>query len=97
MFLRLTVCACLVVMALSTTVSSFAQLTEATLMGVVTDTAARVVIASPVIARSESTGQSRSTVTDEDGAFTLPGLPPGDYTVSVTSPASRLLSRRRSG
>jgi hypothetical protein len=61
-----------------------AQLTEATLKGVVTDTSGRVIAGSPITTKSEGTGQIRSTVTDANGAFIMPELSPGAYTISVT-------------
>src|SRR5579859_3462305 len=60
-----------------------AQLTEATLKGVVTDTGGRVLAGSPINAKSENTGQSRTAVTDGSGGFLMPELPPGTYTISV--------------
>lgn len=61
-----------------------AQLTEATLKGVVRDESGRVIAGSPITTKSESTGQSRSTVTDGNGGFIMPELSPGAYTISVT-------------
>jgi len=64
-------------------VSAIAQITEAVLRGTVTDTAGNVVVASPVVARSDDTGQIRTATTDDSGAFTLAGLPSGSYTIFV--------------
>jgi hypothetical protein len=46
----------------------YAQLTEATLKGIVKD-ASGVLVAAPVTATNESTGQVRSTVTDGNGTL----------------------------
>jgi len=54
------------------------------LKGAVTDTSGRVIAGAPVSAKSDATGQSRSTVTDSSGGFVLPELPPGAYTIDVT-------------
>ncbi|MEJ7709876.1 MAG: carboxypeptidase regulatory-like domain-containing protein [Pyrinomonadaceae bacterium] len=59
------------------------QLTAAALRGNVTDANGNVVIASPVVAKNEETGQVRTTTTDDSGAFLLAGLSPGNYTVYV--------------
>ena len=64
-------------------VTSHAQLTEATLKGTVKD-ASGMLASAPVIATNENTGQVRSTVTDSNGAFVMPELAPGSYSVSVT-------------
>jgi hypothetical protein len=66
-------------------VVSHAQLTEATLKGVVKD-ASGMLAAAPVTATNESTGQARSTTTDANGAFVMPELAPGSYSISVTVP-----------
>ncbi len=63
--------------------SVFAQLTEGTLRGTVADTTGNVVVASPVVAKNNETGQMRSTTTDNKGAFLLAGMAPGSYTVFV--------------
>lgn len=73
---------------------AYAQLTEATLRGVVTDSSGRVIPSSPVITKNESTGHSRSTVTDGGGTFVLPALPPGDYTISVTVPGFKSFEQK---
>ena len=72
----------------------FAQLTESTLKGVVTDSDGKAIASSPVVARSESTGQSRSTMTDSSGAFVVPELSPGAYTVSVSIPGFKSFEQR---
>ena len=74
--------------------SASAQLTEATLKGVVTDTSGKVIAGSPVNTKSESTGQNRSTVTDGNGAFVVPELPPGAYTISVTAPGFKTFEQK---
>jgi hypothetical protein len=66
--------------------AAFAQLTESTLKGVVKDSAGNVIAASPVVAKNESTGQVRSTATDDNGAFFMAALPSGSYTIYVRVP-----------
>lgn len=63
--------------------SSLAQITAATISGIVKDDTGGVLPGADVTAKNLETGISRSTVSNGDGAFTLPGLPPGRYEVRV--------------
>lgn len=60
-----------------------AQVTTADLVGTVTDTAGRVVAGAKITVTNQATNQSRTTVADDAGAFSIPNLQPGNYTVSV--------------
>ncbi len=71
------------VLLISLATPAWPQLTAAALRGNVTDANGNVVIASPVVAKNEETGQVRTTTTDDSGAFLLAGLSPGNYTVYV--------------
>ncbi|HWQ33638.1 MAG TPA: TonB-dependent receptor [Blastocatellia bacterium] len=73
---------------------AWAQFTEATLKGIVTDTAGNAVVASPVVAKNDETGQVRSATTDENGAFLLAALPPGSYTIYVRVAGFKTFERR---
>jgi hypothetical protein len=56
----------------------------ATLTGTITDTSGAVLPGVTVTASSEAVlGGSRTTVTDENGVYRFPALPPGTYTVKV--------------
>jgi hypothetical protein len=70
-----------------------AQLTEATLKGVVTDAGGKLITGSPVEAKNQNTGQTRSGVTDDRGAFVMPELPPGPYTVSVSASGFKIFQQ----
>jgi hypothetical protein len=70
------------------------QLTDATLKGTVSDSDDKVVASSPVVAKSELTGQVRSTTTDEQGRFTIAALPPGPYTVVVQVPGFKTFEQK---
>ena len=63
---------------------SMAQFTEATLKGTVSDTSGAVAPHAQVVAENQGTGQVRSTVSDSGGAFSIPDLPSGIYTVRVS-------------
>jgi len=60
-----------------------AQQTNATIVGNVTDTTGAVMAGAKVIATEASTNTVRSTVTDNDGGYTIPALPVGTYSLSV--------------
>jgi hypothetical protein len=64
--------------------NAFAQITESTLQGRVTDTSGRVISGASVLAHNDATGQSRTVNTDANGGFTFASLPPGTYTIVVT-------------
>ena len=70
-----------------------AQLTEATLKGIVTDPIEGVIAAATVRARNEATGLMRSTVSDDSGAFLIAGIAPGSYTVTVDTAGFRAFRR----
>jgi hypothetical protein len=88
---------CLLVLVVSTIVSpAFArpQLTDATLKGSVTDGDGNAIASSPLVAKSDVTGQSRSTTTDDQGRFVIAALPPGTYTVSVQANGFKTYEQR---
>jgi Carboxypeptidase regulatory-like domain/TonB dependent receptor-like, beta-barrel len=70
-----------------------AQLTEASLKGIVVDTFGQVVPGSRVSVRHLATGTSRTTTTDQSGAFLLAGLPPGVYGVTAEAQGFRAFSQ----
>src|SRR5215510_2048139 len=63
-----------------------AQVTTATLYGVVQDPSSAVLPGASVTATSQGTGLTRSTVTDERGEFAIAALPAGAYTVKIELP-----------
>ncbi|HKB14118.1 MAG TPA: carboxypeptidase regulatory-like domain-containing protein [Vicinamibacterales bacterium] len=66
--------------------SASAQITAATISGTIKDDTGGVLPGADIVARNLETGISRSTVSNGDGAFTLPGLPPGKYEVRTSLP-----------
>jgi len=60
-----------------------AQVTTATLIGVVHDSSNAVIPGASVIATHEGTGVSREATTDANGEFVLSALPSGPYTVRI--------------
>jgi outer membrane receptor protein involved in Fe transport len=62
---------------------SGAQVTTATLVGLLRDSSAAVIPGATVVATHEGTGVSREAVTDARGEFVLSALPSGTYTVKI--------------
>ena len=69
----------LLVLALPT----FGQVTTADITGRVADSQGKVVTGATLTATNKATGNSRSTTTNDDGEYTLVGLQPGRYDVTV--------------
>lgn len=67
--------------------SSFvaAQQVNGTLTGTITDASGSVMPGATISVQSKDTNASRETVSDSSGNYTLPFLPAGEYTVSVTA------------
>jgi hypothetical protein len=55
-----------------------------TLSGTVADTSGGVVPGADITVKNDATGTSFTAVTDANGTFTIPAIPPGTYSVTVT-------------
>jgi outer membrane receptor protein involved in Fe transport len=66
-----------------------AQVASASILGAVVDESAAVAPDVTVSAREESTGFTRSTVTNSEGGYAIEALLPGVYTVTATKPGFR--------
>lgn len=75
----------LLVMALRVAGAS-AQITAATVSGVVADETGGVLPGVDVTLKNVETGFTRSVGTADDGSYNLPGLPPGMYDVRASRP-----------
>ena len=64
-----------------------AQLLQGSITGNVTDASQAAVVGAKVVATEEQTNFTRDTTTNGAGAYNLPTLPPGTYTVTVTAPS----------
>ena len=78
-----------------TVMSALAQEYRATVLGQVTDPTSSAIPNVTVKATKEGANVSRETVTNTEGIYTLVGLEPGRYTVTVT--AQGFTSVRREG
>jgi hypothetical protein len=67
-------------------VLAFAQLPTGTILGVVRDATGAVLPGSSVTLRNANTGATRTTVSDEAGAYRVPALPVGRYDITVELP-----------
>src|SRR6185437_10979281 len=70
-----------------------AQLLQGTLDGNVADSTQAEIAGATVTATDAATGFSRATKTDTNGFYTLSGLPPGIYNVSVNAPGFQTYAR----
>jgi len=73
------------VFVLFAAVSLSAQTFRGTILGTVTDPSGAVVAAARVTVKNTGTGLQRSTTTSGDGSYSLPELPIGTYTVTVSA------------
>ena len=71
-----------------------AQVTTATLIGLVRDNSAAVIPGASVVATHEGTGVSREGVTDGNGEFVFSALPSGPYTVRIELTSFKTISQR---
>jgi len=69
---------------LSSAISLWAQTFRGTILGTVTDPTGKLVAGATVTVKNTGTGLERTTSTTPDGGYTIPELPVGNYTVTVT-------------
>ena len=62
-----------------------AQQLTATINGTTTDQSGAVVPNAKVVVKNEASGDTRETVSNGDGYFTVPALRPGSYTVTISA------------
>jgi len=71
-----------------------AQVTTATLVGLVRDNSAAVIPGASVVATHEGTGVARESTSDANGEFVLAALPSGPYTVRIELSGFKVISQR---
>ena len=64
--------------------SLMAQTFRGTILGTVTDASGAVISGASVMVKNVDTGQERSTQTSADGSYSVPELPIGTYTVTIS-------------
>ncbi len=70
-----------------------AQLLQGTIDGNVTDSSQAAIPGASVTAKDQQTNFTRETTTNSLGVYSLPGLPPGIYTITVNSPGFQSYSQ----
>src|SRR5438445_11824369 len=70
-----------VLLAIAGAGTSYAQITAASISGTVKDQTGGVLPGVDVVAKNLDTGLTRSAITNDQGLFTVTGLPPGRYEV----------------
>ena len=63
---------------------SLAQTFRGSVIGTVTDSSGAAVPGATVTVKNEDTGLTRTTVTSEDGSYSVPELPVGKYDITIT-------------
>ena len=74
-------------------VPAFGQRTNATLRGTVTDTSSAIIPGANVTIRNESTGLTRTVVTNDAGLYSFAELPIGIYSIAVELTGFKTASR----
>ena len=77
---------CLTLLCISLAVQVSAQVNNASLTGLVTDSAGAVVPNASVMVKNKATDVESTTTTDSSGYYTFASLPVGSYTVTVGLP-----------
>ena len=63
--------------------TAFGQTTTGTISGTITDPSGAVVAGATITVTNPATGAERSVTSNEQGAFDVPALQPGKYTITV--------------
>src|ERR1700680_1089488 len=74
------------VFVLLAALSLSAQTFRGTILGTVTDPSGAVIAGAKVTVKNAGTGLERTTETSADGSYSIPELPIGTYSVTVTQP-----------
>lgn len=86
-----TVVLLVLVLFLTSAPFSRGQSTSATISGIVLDPSSRVIPAAEILILNDATGVSYSGATNQDGLYTVPTLPPGQYRVQVSKSGFRTI------
>src|SRR5947209_19976223 len=78
---------CLITVLVFSTVTALAQLSTASLNGVVRDSTGAVVAKASVTLRNSDTGVEHNTVSNDTGTYVFSDINPGRYTLKVTAPS----------
>ena len=82
-------------LAITSACALFAQ-TNTAVIGIVTDPAGASVPGAKAVVTNSETGVVNTATTNDAGAYLLPDIPPGSYTLTVERQGFRRYVRRRS-
>ena len=83
-----------ILLLLVVSVPAHAQVTTATLVGLVRDNSGAVIPGASVVATHEGTGVAREGISDANGEFVFSALPSGPYTVRIELTGFKTISQR---
>src|ERR1700683_4420642 len=63
--------------------AAWSQMPTATILGLVKDSSGALVAGTKITARNTDTGQTRTAVSGDDGAYRLDALPVGNYEITA--------------
>ena len=69
------------------------QLNRSSLSGIISDTSGAVIVGAKVVLVEEKTQARHETTTDQTGSYTFPGLPLGQYSLTVTQSSFKTFVR----
>ena len=72
-----------------TQLPAYAQFSSGSIGATVTDPTGALIPAAKAVLKNEATGVLRDSVTNKTGYFDFPSVPPGTYTVTISSPGLR--------
>src|SRR5438309_5932718 len=84
----------IVVLSALPTCLVFAQTSTATILGVVKDTTGALIPGVSITVKHTDTGQTRTVISSESGAYSVPLLPVGEYEITTTMPSFKQEVRR---
>ena len=84
---------CGLVLVLLLASQALAQTITGTITGTVTDPSGQVIAGATLTLTNERTGETRSAVTNETGAFTFPAIPPSAYSLKVEATGFKTFQR----
>src|SRR5213596_4212599 len=85
-FERFLITAIVVLIALATTSQSFGQTSTATILGVVKDASGALIPGVSISVKHTESGLTRTAISSERGAYSVPLLPVGGYELTTTMP-----------
>src|SRR5436190_3804382 len=92
-FERFVITAIVVLIALATTSQSFGQSSTATILGVVKDASGALIPGVSIAVKHTESGLTRTAISSERGAYSVPLLPVGAYELTTTMPGFKQVVR----